>query len=138
VRAAVRGFARQLDGLASSFTASGDYMALGQNPEAMRQAFNRMLEIGGGIVWVEEGEVRFELALPLIGRMSHLPLAELSREQQKLETLLAARGYPHYDVMYTLLFFTSTHLPDVRFTPQGILHVKTGEILTAAKNRKSG
>ncbi|GIM44997.1 putative adenine deaminase [Collibacillus ludicampi] len=136
VRSAVRGFARRLDGMASSFTASGDFMALGRNPAAMQQALNRVLQIGGGIVLIENGEVLFELALPLAGKMSKRPLTELTVENKKLERLLSERGYPHYDLIYTLLFFTSTHLPEVRFTPRGILHVKSGEILVPAKVRR--
>ena len=40
-------------------------------------AFNRINEIGGGISLVEDGEVISEIQLPLMGKMSDLPLEEL-------------------------------------------------------------
>lgn len=137
VRATVRGFARHVEGLASSYTASGGYLVIGKKPEAMEQALNRVLQMGGGIVFVEEGQVVFELPLPLSGKMCQRPIEELIRESKTFEQMLVDRGYPHYDLLYTLLFLSSTHLPEVRFTSQGILHVKTGDILVPAKNRET-
>lgn len=129
VKARLTGMAERLDGLASSYTASKGLLAIGQDPAAMTQALNRVLEIGGGIVLVEDGSVVFEMVMPIAGGMSDSPMEQVIARSQEFEDLLKKRGHTHYDPIYTLLFLTSTHLPEVRLTPEGILHVKSGQII---------
>ncbi|MFC4769408.1 adenine deaminase C-terminal domain-containing protein [Effusibacillus consociatus] len=137
VEAALKGFANRLDGLASSYTASKGIFTAGQNPAAMAQAVNRVLEIGGGIVLVEDGKVLFEMEMEIAGGMTAQNMDDLIEQVLLLEKLLQERGYPHYDPIYTLLFISSTHLPEVRLTPEGVLHVKTGKIIRPPKYRKA-
>src|SRR5690606_24051107 len=84
----VEGFARRVEGLASSFTASLDVLAIGSQPAAMARAVELVFELGGGIVLIESGQVRFSLALPLGGVMSELPMGELIEQTRQLERLL--------------------------------------------------
>lgn len=137
VRAALSGFARNLDGLASSFTAAGDLLVIGREPSAMQRALNRVLDLGGGIVLWEGNEVRFELPLPLMGMMSRLPMDDLIQKGKRFVQLMKERGNSFEEVFYSLLFLTSTHLPEVRLTSQGILHVKSGEWLAPSQRREA-
>lgn len=134
VQALLKGMADQLGGLASSYTASRSIVVIGKNRADMAQAVNRVLEIGGGIVLVENGRVLFELELSIVGGMSTEDMEDVIKQVQLFENLLRERGHTHYDPIYTLLFLSSTHLPEVRLTPKGVLHVKSGNILLDPKH----
>ena len=125
----LKGFATGLCGLASSFSSTGDIIMIGKDKEDMLRAFNRMKEIGGGIVIFEEGRLVCELPLALKGIMSSLPLKELIAQEKKLFATLKDRGYQFEDPIYSLLFFCSTHLPYIRVTQQGFYDVMKKTVL---------
>ena len=136
VEARLEGMAERLAGLASSYTASKGILVLGQNPAAMAQAANRVLEMGGGIVLVEDGKELFEMELPVVGGMAVSKMRGIIQQVKTFERLLRERGHLHYDPIYTLLFLTSTHLPEIRLTPEGVLHVKSGRIVREPRMRR--
>lgn len=125
----LKGFARNLYGFASSFSNAGDILLIGKSKSDMKLAFNRMKEIGGGIVLAEKGNIIFELPLPLLGMMSNQELSELLHEEKKLKELLIERGYVFEDPVYSLLFFSSTHLPYLRVTQAGLYDVMNKSVL---------
>lgn len=129
VSSIIKGFAKDLGGMATSFTASGDLLLIGKNKEDIIIAFQRLKELHGGIVIVEEGKILFELALPLLGQMSTLPLQQLIPFEKRFVQLLKKKGYPFHDPLYTLMFFTSIHLPYIRVTPAGVYEVKKKRVL---------
>lgn len=129
VRAPLLGFARYLGGLASTYNVANEILVYGQSPEDMAAAVRRVLELGGGIVLVEDGAVRFELALPYGGLMTPLPFEEVARRIEQLTALLVERGYPHHDVPYTLLFLPFDALPDLRLVADGLWDVKRARVL---------
>jgi adenine deaminase len=88
-----------------------------------------MKELGGGIVMVEEGQVVCEIPLKLNGIMSNLPVKELINEEKKLLVKLKDRGYSFSDPVYSLLFFSATHLPYIRITQQGMYDVMNKTVL---------
>ncbi|GHI01241.1 adenine deaminase C-terminal domain-containing protein [Neobacillus kokaensis] len=125
----LKGFASKLHALASSFSNTGDIILIGKNKLDMLIAFNRMKELGGGIVLVENGEIVCELPLPLGGIMSGLPIEELMVQEKRLFAELKKRGYAFFDPIYSLLFFSSTHLPYIRVTQQGMYDVMNKTVL---------
>ena len=116
-------------GFSSSFSSTGDIILFGKNKNDMMFAFDRMKELGGGIVLTENGEVIHEIPLCLSGFMSDKEMNLLIKEEKKLKELLADRGYPHNDPIYSLLFFSATHLPYVRITQRGIYDVMNKTVL---------
>ena len=92
-------------------------------------AFNRMKEIGGGIVLAEKGKIIHEIHLPLSGMMSDKELPELIKEEEGLKKLLVERGYAFRDPIYSLLFFSATHLPYIRVTQRGMYDVMNKTVL---------
>jgi adenine deaminase len=128
----LKGFAKGLHGLASSYSNTGDFILIGKRKNDMMLAFNRMKELGGGIVLAEDGRIIFELPLPLSGRMSLLPLEELMKLETEYKQLIKERGYPFLDPIYSLLFLSSTHLPYIRITPIGIYDVMKKTVLFPA------
>jgi adenine deaminase len=115
--------------LASTYTLSQDIIVLGKDAVQMAQAVNRIMENGGGICLMENGRPLFELSLPLMGGMSLENMDVLIARTSTLVHLLRERGHRHEDPIYSLLFFSATHLPSIRFTRKGLLSVKTGTIL---------
>ncbi|MFD1737913.1 adenine deaminase C-terminal domain-containing protein [Bacillus salitolerans] len=128
----LKGFAKRVHGLASSYSNTGDIILIGKRKLDMMLAFNRMKELGGGIVIAENGKILFELALPLSGRMSTLPLEDLMKLETEYKQIMKDRGYPFLDPVYTLLFLSSTHLPYIRVTPVGIYDVMKKMVLFPA------
>jgi adenine deaminase len=129
INTVLKGFATKLSALASSFSNTGDIILIGKNKQDMLHAFNRMKELGGGIVVVEEDNVVCELPLYLSGIMSDLPMEELMQQEKGLFTVLKDRGYSFSDPIYSLLFFSSTHLPYIRITQQGMYDVMNKTVL---------
>jgi adenine deaminase len=125
----LKGFATNLSALASSFSNTGDIILIGKNKRDMLAAFDRMKELGGGIVMVEEEKVVCEVPLRLNGIMSNLPIKELINEEKKLLVELRDRGYSFSDPVYSLLFFSATHLPYIRITQQGMYDVMNKTVL---------
>jgi adenine deaminase len=125
----LKGFAKSVSGLASSFSNTGDFILIGKNKHDMIMAFNRIKEIGGGIVLVDDGEILAEIPLTLGGVMSEAAMEHIIEKEKALFAHLKERGYPFDDPIYSLLFFSSTHLPYIRITQQGIYDVMNKMIL---------
>ncbi|WP_442597748.1 adenine deaminase C-terminal domain-containing protein [Neobacillus sp. D3-1R] len=125
----LKGFANRVSGLASSFSNTGDLILIGKSKQDMIKAFQRLKEMGGGIVLVENNEILAEIPLPLAGVMSDLPVEDIIEREKLLLVHLQERGYHFSDPIYSLLFFSSTHLPYIRITQQGIYDVMNKMIL---------
>ncbi|PFP31454.1 adenosine deaminase [Bacillus sp. AFS073361] len=125
----LKGFANNLSALASSYSNTGDIILIGKNKQDMLHAFNRIKELGGGIVMVENSHVVCELPLTLHGIMSNVPIEELICQEKQLLIELRERGYGFSDPIYSLAFFSATHLPYIRITPQGMYDVMNKTVL---------
>lgn len=122
-------FARELDAIAASNTASADLVVLGQDTDAMQLALRRINEMGGGIVVIQKGRIAAQIALPLGGSMNPDSMPYVIEASEQIEQVLAAAGYPHHELFYSLRFLSSTHLPAIRLTRDGVVEVKTHTIL---------
>jgi adenine deaminase len=125
----LKGFSNKVQGLASSYSTTGDIILIGKNKYEMMNAFHRMVELGGGIVISEERRIVLEIPLPLSGVMSDHSIERLVEEDKELLAYLKTKGYAYADPFYTLLFFSSTHLPYIRITQQGMYDVMNKMIL---------
>lgn len=132
VNTTIRGFTNQLGAIATSYSTTGDFVFIGKSKRDMLLAWKRMKQIGGGIVLVNKGEVVLEMPLTLGGAMYDGSMTELIEKEKQLKTVLEEFGYSFNDPVYSLLFLSSTHLPFIRITQQGIVDVKKKEILFPA------
>jgi adenine deaminase len=133
----LRGFASGIDGLASSYTGSNDLLVIGRDSGAMAEAANRVVEGKGGIAWIQDGRLEFWLPLPLLGCMSTEPVDDLIGRLEPFVERLRSFGHPFDDPVYTLLFLSSTHLPQIRLTRDGLFRVKDKAILVPANKRQA-
>src|SRR5579864_6006620 len=129
VRGALGNFVERLGGLASTFNVTAHLIVLGRHSGDMARAARRVLELGGGIVAVEDGRTVLELALPIGGIMAPDRLPVIAERAAALYAFLRARGYPHTDPHYTLLFLPLDSLPDVRITYRGIWDVRRNRVI---------
>lgn len=132
VNTTLRGFTKSLGALASSYTTTGDPVLIGKNKADMLLAWKQLKKIGGGIVLVHEGEVLLEIPLTLGGIMYNGNMTELIAKEKELKQLLKKFGYAFHDPVYSILFLSSTHLPFIRITQQGIIDIKKREVLFPA------
>ena len=130
------GFADHIGGLASSATIAGNIAVIGNSREDMTMAVNRLYELGGGMVICEEGTIVFELPLPLNGSMSQEPVDYLSSECMLFEEILKKKGHKFYDPIYTMLFLSATHLPEIRLSSEGLWEVKGKKVLLPPRKLK--
>lgn len=125
----LKGFATNLDGFSSSFSNTGDFILIGKSKQDMLNAFNRMKEIGGGITVSENGRIVQEIPLSIMGVMSNEKVESIIEKEKELRSYLKEKGYKHADPIYSLLFFSSTHLPYIRVTQQGMYDVMNKTVL---------
>ena len=125
----IRGFADKVEGIASSYNTATEILAIGNDPEAMSAAVNRVLELGGGIVAFEEGKIAYELRLPLGGMLSDASMGTLAEKERELKEYLKGKGHPYHDPLYTFTFLPNDFLPDVRINYDGIVDIKRKKTL---------
>lgn len=129
INTVVKGFANAISGFASSYSNTGDIIIIGKNKLDMLLAFQQLKKQQGGIVLIENGEVINSIELTLYGVMSNKKMETVIEEEKKLVRALKKRGYRYEDPIYSLLFFSSTHLPYIRVTQRGIFDVKKKTVL---------
>jgi adenine deaminase len=132
----LKGFADNLYGFASSFSNTGDIILIGKSKQGMEKAFDALKRNKGGIVVVEEDGKETKVDLAIGGMFSDLQFEEgLVEQEERLRNVLKEKGYKFTDPVYSLLFFSATHLPFVRITQKGIVDVKKKRVLFPALMR---
>ncbi|HLR02271.1 MAG TPA: adenine deaminase C-terminal domain-containing protein [Virgibacillus sp.] len=129
VNTTLRGFTKELGGLVSSYSTTGDIVCIGKRKKDIQMAWKRMKELGGGIVLAHMGEIIFEIPLQLGGTMFKGSMDELMEKETELKQILKDYGYGFEDPVYSILFLAATHLPYFRVTQQGIVDVKKRHVL---------
>src|SRR5699024_6161186 len=116
-------------GFVSYYFITGDFVWICKSKYDILLAWKRMKEIGGGIVIVHKGEILLEIPLGLSGFMDNGSMEELIDKEKELKGILEQFGYPFDDPIYTIFFLSSTHLPYIRITQQGIIDIMKKEVL---------
>ncbi|AGL00930.1 adenine deaminase C-terminal domain-containing protein [Desulfoscipio gibsoniae] len=125
----MKGYGASIGGLATS-TAHDHHtpFVIGNNEDDMALAFNRMMEIGGGLVLVDGGQIKGECPMVIGGIMSNRDMGSLNRELKVIEQYLMERGCKSGPLI-TLDFLAHTGVPFIRITPSGLYDVRSKEIL---------
>jgi adenine deaminase len=101
----------------------------GASEAEMSLAFNRLLEIKGGIVIVLGLKILAELPLPIGGICADLPLEEINRREKKIESALETLGSKLDNPFFHYQTLSFTGLPFLRLTDKGLYDVRTGKQL---------
>ena len=102
---------------------------LGTNAEDMLLAVNRVKELDGAIVVVENGNISGELPLPIAGLLSREKGAYVAEIQQQLLDKLRTLGCTMPSPFMTLSFITLIFIPDFGITDVGLMDVKDFTII---------
>ncbi|AUJ24132.1 adenine deaminase C-terminal domain-containing protein [Virgibacillus dokdonensis] len=124
----IKGFSNSLIALASTYSASQDYILIGKNKVKMLEVIDEVLKEGGGIISLFDNNEKIKISLPLSGIMSTEPIESLKNIVEKFNEAMKNSGFLFDDPTYTLLFLTATHLPSIRLTKKGLYSIKDKKI----------
>lgn len=124
------GFGAAVGGVACSIAFDTHYpIVMGNNEQDMAQAANRMLELGGGIVIFDAGQLVGEMAMKTGGIFSNADLEEIAQGMTQLNTYLQGKGCPWDDPLSGMYFLGFTGLPYVRITQKGIVDISQKKVI---------
>lgn len=115
---------------------SHNIVAMGVEDGDLLLAMERLAVIGGGIVLVDDGKVRAELALPLAGLMSQEPLEDISQALHHLHA--TAKDFFNdltFNPFLTLSFLTLPVIPELKITDRGLFATATGDFIPVSAAR---
>lgn len=131
-RGFVKGFGLRNGALVSSIGHdSHNVCVVGVNDEDMALAVNRLIELGGGFVAVQDGRVLAELALPFAGLMSLDPFEVVRGRLETLRDVVRAMGCPLAEPFLQLAFLPLPVIPHLKITDRGLVDVDRFELIAA-------
>jgi len=105
---------------------TSDIIVIGVDDEDMAAVVNRIRTLQGGAVVCDKGEILAELALPVFGIISELPIRDIAHRLKQIKKTAAALGVPHPDPLLTLITLTGAAIPYLRICEEGLVHLKDG------------
>ncbi len=123
----VRGLGITSGALASSTGwDGGDLVVVGASDDDMAAAVNRLNTLKGGVVVCRHGDIVAELALPIFGLLTHLPLPDLVEQAKAVVDAARLLGCPLRDPLLTVSTLTGAAIPFLRICEQGLVNLKSG------------
>lgn len=101
----------------------------GDDEKDMELALRRILQLQGGLLTVRNGQILSELALPVCGILSDLPLKEIGTRLCQVRESLHQLGYEHANPIMSLGTLGLPVSPALKLTDHGLVDVKQGEIV---------
>ena len=104
-------------------------VVLGTSDDDMLAAVERVVELGGGIVAVDEGEVVAECPLPVAGLFSVAPLDDVIAQSRACNEAAAALGWTGATPFLTMSFLALSVIPALKITDRGLVDVEKFELV---------
>lgn len=101
-------------------------VVMGADEADMAHCVNRIRDMQGGAVVCVEGRVSAELALPVLGLISELPLETLVQGQEAINQAAMDLGVPFPDPLLSLITLTGAAIPFLRICEEGLVNFKDG------------
>jgi adenine deaminase len=98
-------------------------IVVGMNEDDMASAVTRLGELGGGIVVVDGGEVKADLALPVAGLLADAPLQEVIDKSLACNDAARELGWSGATPFLTLSFLGLSVIPSLKITDRGLVDV---------------
>lgn len=129
-KAFIKGFGIKTGAIATSVGHDHhNITAVGKDAKDMAAAINRIQELDGGIVIVENGKVKYELALPVCGLLSRKDGEEGARILREMQEDLKKKGCTMQSPYMTLAFVTLIFIPMYGITDRGLVDVLNAVIV---------
>lgn len=109
---------------------SHNIIVIGDNDLDIVNCINRIKVLGGGLVISSKGDIQEELALPIAGLMSEMPLEKVDEKLKIMmkisKNLKVSNGV---DPFMTLAFMALPVIPEVKLTDKGLFDVVKFEFI---------
>jgi adenine deaminase len=99
-------------------------VVVGMSDQDMLLAAKHVASTGGGVAVVDDGRVVAELALPIAGLLSPLPIDEVAARLDGLDAAAADLGCRLEHPLMTLSFLALSVIPALKLTDRGLLDVE--------------
>ena len=120
----VHGFGFKYGALASSIAHDNhNILVVGVDEEDMALAVNKVVEMGGGIVFAAKGEIRAAVKLPVGGIITDKPAEEVAAQLEKLTLETRKAGSKLREPYMTLSILGLIVIPELRITDKGLFDV---------------
>ena len=104
-------------------------VVLGTTDDDMLAAVERVVELGGGIVAVDEGKVAAECPLPVAGLFSVAPLDDVIAQSRACNEAATALGWTGATPFLTMSFLALSVIPALKITDRGLVDVEKFELV---------
>lgn len=122
----VKGFGIKRGAMASTVAHDAhNLLAVGTNDDDMALAANTLIECGGGMVVVADGEILGLVELPIAGLMDALSADKLSEKVHGMEKAWAEIGCTMPSPFMTMALIPLACLPELRLTNRGLVDCTT-------------
>ncbi|MBM7540910.1 adenine deaminase [Amphibacillus cookii] len=108
---------------------SHNLLVMGANDDDMVIAANKLIELGGGMLVVDQGDVLAEVPMPVAGLMSDRNAEDVVRQVQQLEAAWQHLGCSIHAPFMTLSLIALPVIPDIRISNRGLVDVTTFELI---------
>jgi adenine deaminase len=105
-------------------------VVLGASDRDMAFAVERLAEIGGGIVAVEDLRVVAECPLPIAGLLSDAPLDDVIAQSRACNDAAHALGWSGATPFLTMSFLALSVIPHLKITDRGLVDVDRFELVS--------
>jgi adenine deaminase len=127
----VHGSGLQRGALASTVAHDAhNIVVVGMNDSDMVRAVQRLGELGGGIVVIDDGTATAELPLPVAGLLADAPLADVIEQSLACNDAARALGWSGATPFLTLSFLGLSVIPSLKITDRGLVDVDKFEIVS--------
>jgi adenine deaminase len=135
----VQGFGLERGAIASTVNAvCENVVVVGADPDDMALACNRLVEIGGGFIVVDGGEVVATVELPLLGLMNDEPLDVVMPKFEQAFAAIKELGCELTSPFVSLEFsFACPGIPDIKMSDEGLIRISPPERLDVVVETKS-
>lgn len=126
----VRGFGLRSGAIAATTNCDNqNIVAVGTSDDEIAAAVEALVELGGGYLVVDHGEVTAALPLPYAGIMSDRPWEEVHRASQEVNAAAAALGCSIHAPFMILAFVGLPGVPDYGLTELGLIDVASQQLV---------
>ncbi len=104
---------------------SHNLLVIGNNPESMRIAQHRVLELQGGYCVAKDGRIIGEIPLPIGGIVSDAPIKQLGQQVHEVREAIESLGYSNQNVIMSVSTLALVVSPELKLTDNGLFNVRT-------------
>ncbi|MDO8692354.1 MAG: adenine deaminase C-terminal domain-containing protein, partial [Dehalococcoidia bacterium] len=125
----IAGYGADMGALASSNNVLREVMVVGSKDDDMALACNRVMELGGAMVMVDNGKIEFEMPLPVVGFLSSESVDGIARRMEEMTAFIRKRNFRYSDPHIIMDFLCMATLPTLRLSTSGLYDARKRAIV---------